>query len=144
MTLWFEDLAECSYFGAPATQFLRAVGWLERGKPFTAGAVPRAVFDKLVELRKDPWQPMAAAGVHSCDLCLYDAEAHGSRTLFIPGQELIYVCPELIVHYMNAHGYAPPEEFCRAVIACTPMRSVEYRKAVLASGGRTLVQPLEV
>jgi hypothetical protein len=50
-----------------------------------------------------------------------------------------FVCPELVTHYMNAHGYRPPEEFCRAMLACPPMRSMPYLKALLA-GARPLVQ----
>jgi hypothetical protein len=61
-----------------------------------------------------------------------------ARCLFIPGNGRIYVCPELIVHYMNAHGYAPPAEFCDAVLACPPMRSQQYFKELLANGGRRL------
>jgi hypothetical protein len=137
---WFADLSPCDYFGAEFAPLLRAVGWLEHGKPFSAGAVEPQVFERLAELRRDPWQPATAAGHHACDLCVYEAEARGSRNLFIPGSGLLYVCPELIVHYMNAHGYAPPTEFCRAVLGCPPMWSMDYLKAVLASGGRPLVK----
>lgn len=140
---WFEDLSFCAYFGADAATALRAVGWLESGRAFTTGSVPRPVFDKLLELRTNPWQPMVAVGIHNCDLCLYDGEA-GLTNLFIPGAGFIYVCPELIVHYMNAHAYAPPEEFCRAVLACPPMRSVNYLKALLTNGGRALLHSVEV
>jgi hypothetical protein len=66
---------------------------------------------------------------------------HSSKNLFVPCGELVYVAPLLIVHYMNAHGYGPPLEFCQAVLACPPMRSMEYRKAFLASGGRPFVKP---
>jgi hypothetical protein len=38
---------------------------------------------------------------------------------------------------MNAHSYRPPEEFCAAVLACPPMRSMKYLKAML-----TAVRPL--
>jgi hypothetical protein len=40
----------------------------------------------------------------------------------------------LIVHYMNAHGYLPPSEFCDAVMACPPMQSMPYLKALRAAG----------
>jgi hypothetical protein len=137
---WFQDLAECDYFDPAVAPFLRAVGWLERGKPFPIGAVDRQVYAKLVELRKQPWQPIVTAGIHSCDLCLYEGEASGTANLFIPGKGVLYVCPELIVHSMNAHGYAPPAEFCAAVLACPPMGSMAYRQAILANGGRLLIQ----
>ncbi len=83
---------------------------------------------------------MIAMGVHPCGLCRYGGEAHGKNNLFIPGDGCIFVCPELVTHYMNAHRYAPPGEFCRAVLECPPMGSMEYLKSLLASGGRPLVR----
>jgi hypothetical protein len=132
---WFEDLAPCEYFGNDKAGVLRAVGWLERGRPFAMGSVPRVVYEKLLELNADPWQPVTAAGPHACDLCVFAAEAHGAANLFIPSDGFIFVAPGLVVHYMNAHGYAPPGAFCSAVLACPPMRSSDYRRAILRSGG---------
>ena len=136
---WFADLSPCTYFAEGWAPSLRSIGWLERGQPFATGSVDPQVFARLVEFIKEPWQPITYMGVHSCDLCLYDDSVCGLRNLFIPAQGLIYVCPELIVHYMNAHWYQPPEEFCRAVLASPPMRSMEYLKALLANGGRGIV-----
>jgi hypothetical protein len=69
---WFEDLSPCTYLGTESAPLLRAVGWLERGKPFPVGAVDRRVYEKLAELCQDPWQPLASAGFHTCDLCQYN------------------------------------------------------------------------
>ena len=137
---WHEDLKPCDYFGAEFAPLLRAVGWLERGHPFPTGEVDRRVYDKLTEFSVSSWQPMVTMGFHSCELCLYRSEAQGKNNLFIPGGGKVFVCPELITHYMNAHGYAPPAEFCRAVLVCPPMRSMDYLKSLLANGGRLLVQ----
>jgi len=137
---WFADFDECDYFGSAAAPHLRAIGWLQRGKSFPTGTVDRQVFDKLVEFRTESWQPIMTCGLHSCDLCVYEGEALGVNNLLIPGKGFLFVCPELIVHYMNAHGYAPPEEFRRAVLACPPMRSMDYLKAVLANGGRAFAK----
>jgi hypothetical protein len=128
---WFADLSPCDYFGAECAHCLLAVGWLERGRPFPTGPVDPEVYARLVELLKDPWQPAISAGFHRCDLCLYEGET-GERNLFIPAGGVVFVCPELIPHYMNAHGYRPPEEFCQAVLACPAMRSMPYFKALLA------------
>jgi hypothetical protein len=137
---WFNDLSPCNYFGDEFASFLRAVGWLERGKPFPMATRDRHVYEKLIDLRMNPWQQALAMGHHLCDLCQYEPEFRGNSNLFIPGVHELYVCPELIVHYMNAHGYGPPQEFCDAVLACPSMRSMEYNKAILASGGRPLVK----
>jgi hypothetical protein len=136
---WFQDLAECDYFrdGKPS---LRAVGWLQRGKPFPLGAMRPEVYAALTELAKEPWQPSTFLGWHTCDLCLSDLPATGCQNVFIPGDGVIYVCPELVTHYMNVHGYQPPVCFCDAVLKCPPMGSTEYLRAILANGGRSLVE----
>ena len=135
---WFADLDECAYFPIRVSA-LRAVAWLERGKAFEVGDVDRRVYTTLQALTANPWQPMAALGWHDCDLCLYEPGAKSIANVFIPGRGVIYVCPELATHYMNAHGYKPPVEFCDAVLACPPMRSIAYHRAILANGGRPLV-----
>ena len=40
---------------------------------------------------------------------------------------------------MNVHDYAPPAEFCAAILACPEMSSAAYFKALLAGGARALV-----
>jgi hypothetical protein len=127
----FDDLTPCGYFGEALAPFLRAVGWLEWSRTFSTGAVDERVFAQLADLSRDPWQPMFVMGPRDCDLCAYRSEASGSRNLFIPGEGFVYVCPELIVHYMNAHHYSPPAEFCAAGLACPPMRSMDYLKRLL-------------
>jgi len=136
---WYADLAPCDYFGHEHAGNLRSVGWLERGQPFRQEAIEAEVFKRLQELLKDTWSPIVSPGAHACDLCRFDPEAHGSCNLFVPGDGFLYVCPALICHYINAHGYAPPAEFCRSVLACPDMRSMEYRQAILANGGRDLI-----
>ena len=118
-------LSPCCYFGAESADCLLAVGWLERGRPFPTGAVDAAVYARLVEPLKDPWQPGICTGLHRCDLCLYEGET-GKRNLFVPGGGAVFVCPELVAHDMNAHAYRPPEQFCGAVRACPPMRSIRH------------------
>ena len=136
---WFEDLSPCSYFGLEPASTLKAIGWLERGQEFKVGQSTEPIYRRLVTLCREPWQPAVSCGVHECDLCLYEPGAKGAANVFIPADGFLYVCPQLIAHYMNAHGYLPPDEFSRAVLSCPEMRSVEYMKAVLANGGRSLV-----
>ena len=135
---WFEDLTECTYFPVRVAT-LRAIGWLQRGRPFPVGEVETCVYEKIVEMCKNPWQPMVAVGFHECDLCIYQG-ARGVSNLFIPGDGILYVCPELVTHYMNAHGYKPPKDFCDAVMNCPPMKSAKYFRAILDCGGQELVK----
>ena len=127
--MWYADLAP--FDDSDPDDGLRAVGWLERGRPFPTGPVDPAVYARLVELLKHPWEPSITMGFHECDLCLYHGES-GKRNLYVPAGGVVLVAPELVAHYMNAHGYRPPDEFCGAVLACPPMRSVPYLKALMA------------
>src|SRR5262245_57911764 len=90
---------------------------------YPTGLVDPAVYTRLVELLRNPWEPGIAMGFHQCDLCLCGGES-GKRNLYVPAGGVVLVAPELVAHYMNAHGYQPPDEFCAAVMACPPMRSV--------------------
>jgi hypothetical protein len=58
----------------------------------------------------------------------------GFKNVFVPGDAKIYVAPELILHYIDRHGYAPPGEFQQAVLDCPTMRSVAYLRAILKLG----------
>lgn len=135
---WYQDLGPCDYFGPECAPSLRAVGWLEAGRPFPTGRVDAPVYARLVELCKDPWEPSVVMGFHRCDLCLYDGRP-GKRNVFVPAGDVVYACPELVTHYMNEHGYCPPDPFCAAVLTCPPMRSMAYYKALLAGGAKPLV-----
>jgi hypothetical protein len=147
---WFEDLSPCDYFGEEYAADLRAVGWLSRGHPYQTGSVPRALFDKLCQLLRQPWTPVSFMGYHECEFCRFTGGASTSVTidsspfvvpgqscanLFVPGERLIYVAPESIVHYIDAHGYRPPDEFVDAVMRCPRMSSAKYFGAIRANGG---------
>ena len=94
------------------------------------GGVQPEVYAALREMTDAPWRPFAMMGWHSCDLCLCEPAAQGADNLFIPGDGVIYVCPALITHYMNVHGYQPPASFCRAVLECPSMGSTAYLRGV--------------
>ena len=136
---WYAELSEWHELGRELSS-LRTVGWLDRDHTFPTGSIEPRAYGKLKELSQDPWEPCVSMGIHHCELCVYEPERVGGRNLFIPSTDCIFVAPELITHYMNAHEYAPPNEFLQAVLECPPMRSMEYYKALLAAGGRLLIQ----
>jgi hypothetical protein len=148
---FFPDLSPCSYFGVEFAENLRAVGWLSRGKPFTQGEVSEVFFERLCQLLQNAWNPFYFLGVHECEFCRfsqgfggdsrfqdYDIKRISNKNLFVPSNSFIYVAPESITHYIDAHGYCPPEEFCRAVLECPEMLSMDYLKAMLENGGKGL------
>lgn len=83
------------------------------------------------------FQPVIFVGFHECELCQFDRPV-GSSNLFIPGDGVIYVMPELAVHYMAAHHYQPPAEFQEALMQYPAMGTMDYRRAFLENGGRSL------
>jgi len=139
---------------------VRGIGFLRRGEPFDTGDVDESVFERLCELTQNPWQPWVCAGVHFCDLCRFTGNSIGTYTkvvnnisrpphykvsaassnvdLWIPGNGFLYVCPTSITHYIDAHNFCPPLDFCNAVLQCPTMRSMEYLKAILANGWRQI------
>lgn len=133
------DLAPCNYLPLDCAALV-AVGWLGENSEFTRGPVSPDFFHKLKKLCVEPWQPVAVAGRHSCELCQFDAPGF-SDNVFVPYQGQIFVAPVAIVHYIAAHHYLPPRIFIEAVVACPPTRSMEYKKALLSNGGRGLVRP---
>jgi hypothetical protein len=136
----FEDLSVIHPSGR-----LVAVGWLGRESLYERGYVSTSVFAKLVDLLADPWQPNERVGMHYCDLCRFTggnpdmtyrgiSVRMGTANLYVPDEGYIFVAPSLILHYIDAHEYAPPETFCAAVLACPPVRSPEYFRALIRGG----------
>ena len=149
---------------------LRSVGWLSYEHAFSIGPVPLTVFTRLERLLEAPFQPRGYLGSHRCDLCAatrFDAlseaiqragfperrvdlppvilrrKSEGIRNLLVPGEHEVYVCPELIIHYIADHGYSPPGEFCRAVLRCPPIPSMRYFHALIRAGGELWVRDLD-
>ena len=139
----FDDLDPLTFFGEDLSVSLRAVGWLGPERPFNKGRVSPDVHQRLRELLTNPFQPFVSAGVHSCELCQFEGEKMGSVNLFVPDDGVLLVCPELILHYINAHAYLPPQAFCIAVMACPDTRTTAYKRLFLESGGRRLMRHVD-
>jgi hypothetical protein len=126
--MYIEDLHPLT--DAPAQARQLAVGWLEQGRPHAMGQVAPEVVEALRALSVNAWAAAESLGVHFCSLCAPGPAAVGRRELYIPGAGCVYVAPELLVHYIVDHGYAPPQEFCAAVLACPAMGSPAYFAAL--------------
>ncbi len=148
-----QDLEPCDYFPVGRLECLVSVGWLRAGEDFPKGEVDRDFFRRLCQLIQNPWEPIASAGFHHCELCRFTeggsarfedmlVPATSGANLFVPYDGKLYVAPVLIAHYIDAHGYRPPAVFSDAIMACPPMRSREYRDAFLANGGRDFMKGL--
>lgn len=115
--------------------FVRAVGWLDAAHMYAEGIAANDFVDKLhmLALHSDEsalalsWPE--ATEPHLCELC-EDFETCGN--LGIPGGNVLYVAPAMILHYVTDHRYQPPEEFRDAVARCPLPGSRAYAEAVAA------------
>src|SRR5579871_5598114 len=103
----------------------RAVGWLSSGHPFPRGAVSAPFVEELKRHVASAFQPLAFGGTHTCELC---GNFSAAGNVWVPTPDVVYVAPEMIVHYVTAHNYLPPEEFCRAIEACPRQGSPEFMR----------------
>jgi hypothetical protein len=138
---YYPDLSEIEYGGVRGL----AVGWLAAEQPYATGTVSSETFGALVRLLQHPWQPAATAGIHLCPFCRFTGgpstvdyggvrAVMRSAVLVVPSPQCLYVAPSLIAHYVDAHGYAPPNDFGAAVSSCPEMRSISYLRSLRKHG----------
>lgn len=127
--MWYEDLTECDYAYVILPSRI-AVGWLEKGKPYTTGETGREIVEKIYEFNKTPGMYMRFLGYHECDFCDFVSIELGSTTLLIAYKNKVYVCPALIAHYIESHSYFPPTEFIEAVLNYDHQFAMEYFKKI--------------
>jgi hypothetical protein len=103
---------------------------LSSDQPFNTGTVPA---DFLVRLKQFVDQSGESAdalwfggfgGYHTCELC---DRAHGSANFGVPDKGLLFVVPEMVVHYIVEHEYLPPADFIKAVMRSPLPESEEYQ-----------------
>jgi hypothetical protein len=147
---WYGDLTPIDGFLFEGATSLRAVGWLDTTHAFETGRTSPEDFESLCRLLAEPWQPVVFAGTHACQLCQHTrgpsllryGDIHvslGATNAFIPAGAVIYVVPLLVAHYIDAHHNRPPDEFLAAMRSCPSMASMQYKRALLAAGGRALL-----
>ncbi|HLU11797.1 MAG TPA: VOC family protein [Oceanobacillus sp.] len=105
------------------------VGWLQEGHEYPKGEVGDETIAKLNALLESPkTHILRGKGFHECDLCTIEQRVYpsykereialGSAELWVPAPNgVIYAAPTLIIHYIEDHGYRPPDEFIEAVKA---------------------------
>lgn len=110
-----------------------AIGWLEPEFPYSKGSVSPIFTARLKEFARlwmnsiEALGAGVAMGYHTCGFC---GEAWGSGTFGVPAGDILYWCPELVSHYVEQHGYAPPSEFVAAVLASPLPNTAEYAAAI--------------
>jgi hypothetical protein len=99
--------------------YVRAVGWLDASEPFPIGVVEATVLDRIRTFAK-AWGASVTAlgwpifrGWHTCNLC---GAARASGNFAVPQGDVLFVCPEMLAHYVADHSYRPPDEFLDAIM----------------------------
>lgn len=124
---YFSDLTPYSFLLAKdkVSASLLNVGWLSRWHSFHKEAVDPRLLEKLLRLCRKPVR--LTRGFHHCGFCSVSANSMISMTfegnemqlgngeIRVPGNGVVYAAPTLICHYIEKHGYGPPQKFLDAV-----------------------------
>jgi hypothetical protein len=119
--MFYHDL-ELYRYGLPVPlSDVVTVGWLSKEHGFPTGEIDidllRALEKLLYSHRVNPYR-----GRHVCEFCSapvsYQGIILGSAEIWLPSLDgnVIFAAPDLIYHYIAAHGYRPPAEFAVAAI----------------------------
>jgi hypothetical protein len=99
---------------------IRAIGWLSYGHPFRTGRCTFSSLERLPEFVVRSSEMFAAvpswpalAGPHRCEFC---SDSWGVCNIAVPDRRVLYVAPEMVLHYVTVHHYCPPDEFVDAVV----------------------------
>lgn len=130
--MYYADLTPYEYF------FLRQsdseifnthvlnVGWLSCKNKYPKGTVPQKTLNKIKKLCATSYFNLMR-GYHKCDLrfclgfCISAKDGStprqlGSAEIWVRGKDnVVYVAPDLIFHYIKYHRYLPPGEFLNAI-----------------------------
>lgn len=131
------DLSPYSYGGEPRPGRL-AIGWLDPDHPFDRGEVgPPLIQERLEAVLR--WAAVHRSvdtfrGRHACSLdgctaggsreAQFETAAYGDDERVLgnaqievdDGNGTSFVAPNLVVHYIEEHGYRPPPGFVRAAL----------------------------
>lgn len=118
---YYEDLTPYNFHHYSEKEL--NVGWLQKGQPFNIGEVPSGFLDNIKHYAEKPFTIFHTNSPHICEFC---NEVEGNCELRIVGpgsstsqdvlDNVVYACPELIIHYIERHNYLPPQEFIEAVM----------------------------
>lgn len=130
-SMYFPDLGTETQIASGSR--VRAIGWLGAGAEYSRGAVPPEFMERLIRFTRH-WGESTralgwpyACGFHTCEFC---GEFNASGNFGVPSTSVLYVCPEMIVHYIAVHEYQPPPEFVDAVLAAPLPGTAPYKRAV--------------
>ena len=133
---YFPDLSPYAYL--QTQDHVLNIGWLDEGEPFPTGKADIKALEKLGALL--PFKVWQSRGGHDCPFC-------GARPLNTDGTPVAtaeirvfaedgtaYAAPTMLLHYMEDHDYAPPQEFIEALMATELPPTEAYFQDLLRIG----------
>jgi len=129
----FDDGTPYSYGPGAESGDSVNVGWLGKGHHYATGEMPSGVVEALLRLTRDN-RFNTMRGWHVCELCENPDLDHSitmdvdGRSVFLGHAEVrvtgetgvIYAAPTQIAHYVEAHGYRPPDDFAAGLMRRIP------------------------
>jgi hypothetical protein len=110
---WYADLTTYEYaFRRPLLDWVVNVGWLDKSQPFPTGDVDPEVVARLKQGLATGGHVHFMYGFHTCDFC---REATGTAEIWYALDDVIYAAPTMILHYIEAHHYRPPDVYLDAI-----------------------------
>ena len=127
---YFADGTAYTYGPVTGSEQLVNIGWLDGVHPFPTGEVDPARIRVLLALCRTGVN--RTRGFHMCELCAAGTSSgpptpvvvQDDRGAFpVGGAEIrvagpasvVYAAPDMVIHYVLEHGYAPPDDFLKAL-----------------------------
>lgn len=128
-----KDLEPCTYWNDERVNSyeMLAIGWLGNKCPKSSHKAPTAFVRKLEKLVKNRFEYITYMGVHFCELCKEGNRHQEQGQIFIPCKYgKVFAAPTMIVHYIKAHGYVPPQSFIDAVMETEKLGGDKYEASI--------------
>lgn len=134
--VFFADLSDRVWGPIDERNKFRNVGWLEPGQEFqTSARVDVGLLDRLWPFTLVAVD--ASRGIHVCNYCNNISRNYLARdgadvllgsalTVVFGDDDVVFVSPNLIFHYIEFHKYAPPEAFRRGLFSETTPPQERY------------------
>lgn len=119
----------------PAGTVLRAVGWLGDQVPSSGDTREECIDGLMLAYEGEKVVSDGTMGSHNCEICTTkdqhypggisgpvihwrgrDLRLGGHGHYLIRSQNVVYMAPALVLHYILDHHYRPPDEFVEAVV----------------------------
>lgn len=112
-----------------------AIGFLQYGQRFEVSTQYKALVAQLLPYCAPQNRVAALPQAMDCPLCREKVVVEiagesvqlGSAEIRVIGEQAIYAAPDLLPHYVDKHGYKPPDEFIEALQQGSGVNSAEFR-----------------